>query len=578
MICQICKKEVKSVGRHVFKSHNILAQEYYDKYIANDTDGKCLVCGKKTKFLTINKGYNKYCSTKCSANSEVVKENFKKTMLKRYGVEHPMKSKEIKEKFIKTNNEKYGGNSPFCSEKVRNKWRKNNIKKYGVDVPFKTENVKNKYKKTCLEKYGEEFPWKYRGKMFNKNLINKYNDINYNNHSKYEETCMRKYNVTHYSKTKKFRDERSKSQRDEFYHKITNSDRLKDMVTPLFEIDSYNACRELYKFKCNKCGSIFKDTLKDGKIPRCLVCYPITNGTSNIESELKDYIKTIIPNEKFIFNDRSLLERKELDIYIPNKSIAIELNGNYWHSELSGNKSKNYHLNKTIECENLGIQLIHIFEDEWMFKKEIVKSRLKNILLKNSKTIFARKCNVKEINKEEASKFLNGIHIQGYINSKIKLGIFYKESLVSVMTLGKERIALGNKNIIDDNYEILRYATNEMVIGGFGKLLSYFIKNYKPNKIITYADRRWSNGDIYKLNGFNKISDGVPNYWYMKNHSQRIHRFNFRKNVLNEKLDKFDENLTEWQNMQLNGYDRIWDCGSLKYELKINGEKNYGNN
>lgn len=106
---------------------------------------------------------------------------------------------------------------------------------------------------------------------------------------------------------------------------------------------------------------------------------------------------------------------------------------------------------------------------------------------------------------------------------------------------------------------------------GFFFLNKCFTKNYNPQKIVSYADRRWtySKTNLYDKLGFVKIDDGIPNYWYIDNTWERIHRFNFRKNVLNEKLQNFDENLTEWENMQINGYDRIWDCGHLKYELTI---------
>lgn len=98
------------------------------------------------------------------------------------------------------------------------------------------------------------------------------------------------------------------------------------------------------------------------------------------------------------------------------------------------------------------------------------------------------------------------------------------------------------------------------------KLISFFIKNYQPKSIVTYADRRWSDGNLYKTINFKYIGTTSPNYWYIdKSHKKRYHRFNFRKNILNKKIENFDPSLTEWQNMQLNGYDRIWDCGHLKF-------------
>ena len=167
-------------------------------------------------------------------------------------------------------------------------------------------------------------------------------------------------------------------------------------------------------------------------------------------------------------------------------------------------------------------------------------------------------------------------HIQGICQSSIQLGAYYNNNLVSVMTFGKQRRIMGfknNNNNNNNNYELLRFATSQNVVGIGGKLLSYFIKNYDPKKIISYADKRWthSTNNVYEKIGFKKINNGTPNYWYIhkKNFQRRYHRFSFRKTELNKKLQTFDPTLTEWENMQLNGYDRIWDCGSLKYEWGI---------
>ena len=160
----------------------------------------------------------------------------------------------------------------------------------------------------------------------------------------------------------------------------------------------------------------------------------------------------------------------------------------WWHNEL--NKDKNYHLSKTEECEKQGIQLIHIWEDDWLYKKDIVKSIILNKLNKN-KIIYARKCKIKEIKNDLYRKFLDDNHIQGYINSKIKIGLFYDDELVSLMTFGNRRVAMGKKSTNDDEYELLRFCNklNTNIIGGASKLFKYFIDTYKPEEITTYADR-----------------------------------------------------------------------------------------
>jgi very-short-patch-repair endonuclease len=323
------------------------------------------------------------------------------------------------------------------------------------------------------------------------------------------------------------------------------------------------------KLKCKKCGYEFEEKINLNHLPSCIKCNPIPYILSKPEEELSDYIHSII-NKNIIENKRTIIRPLELDFYLPDYNLAIEFDGCYWHSEIHGHKDKKYHINKTKMCESQGIQLIHIFDDEWTNKKEIIKNTIKHKLnLNNTDKIYARKCIIKEINSKTKNTFLNNNHIQGEDKSKIKLGLFYNDELVAVMTFGKLRLALGNKTSNINEYELIRFATSKTIIGGFSKLLSYFIKTYNPIKITTYADKRWSNGNVYIKNGFNLIHETQPNYWYMKNYSIREHRFKYRKSELPKLLTNYNSELTEWDNMQLNGYDRIWDCGSLKFEMNI---------
>lgn len=313
----------------------------------------------------------------------------------------------------------------------------------------------------------------------------------------------------------------------------------------------------------------------------------ISNNTSKIISELtKEYnankentftskpqleIIKYIEEElgfKCSINNKRLLNGVEIDILINDTNIGIEYNGLFYHSESMG-KNKNYHLDKTKLAENKGIKLIHIFEDEWLTKKDIVKNRLKTILGVDKNKIFARKCIIKEINVEDKDIFLNEVHIQGSDKSSVRLGAYYCDELVGVMTFSKLRKVLGSKNENDSEYELLRFA-NKSVIGLVGKFLKYFIKNYNPTKIISYADRRWSpiaKYCVYNKVGFNFVGETKPNYWYMKNYRTREYRYNYRKDILVSK--GYDSNKTEFKIMNELGYDKIWDCGSFKFEMVL---------
>lgn len=302
---------------------------------------------------------------------------------------------------------------------------------------------------------------------------------------------------------------------------------------------------------------------------RCPICNNV--GTSNQELELSDFIKSIYDKE-ILCRNRSIISPYELDLVIPDKLIAIEYCGLYWHSELCG-KFKNYHVDKTLMCDKNNHMLITIFEDEWLKKQDIVKSVLKNKLgIFNGKKIYARKCDVKEISVKQAREFCEQNHLQGYTGSSVKLGLFYDEDLVLVMTFSKQSIAKGSKH--KDNYwELSRFCNkiDHSVVGGASKLLKYFERNYFWEKIISYADRRWSNGDMYEKLGFTFEKFTQPNYWYFKNSSiDRIHRFVLRKKP-EEPKDR-----TEWELRQEQGYNRIWDCGNYRF-VKYNdcGGGNY---
>ncbi len=288
-------------------------------------------------------------------------------------------------------------------------------------------------------------------------------------------------------------------------------------------------------------------------------CFKCGNKFDKSENELKAFIGEL--GVDFIENTKKVITPLELDIYIPSHNLAIEFNGLYWHSELY--KDNNYHLNKTELCENLGIKLIHIFEDEWLCKKSIVKSRIKNLLGLNDIKIFARKCVIKEVNYNECNIFLNENHIQGSCVSSKKIGLYYNGELVSLMTFGKGRIVLGIKN---DEYELIRFCNklNHTIIGGASKLLKYFIENNKPINLISYADRRWSQGDLYEKLGFEFIHNTKPNYYYIIN-KERKHRFNFRKTILIK--EGFDSSKTEKDIMFERGLYRIYDCGNKKFQL-----------
>lgn len=290
---------------------------------------------------------------------------------------------------------------------------------------------------------------------------------------------------------------------------------------------------------------------------RCTLCSGI--GRSNQEQELCEFLSSFISDVKV--NVKNLIPLYELDIVMSSVKVAIEYCGLYWHSELHG-KDKKYHSNKLELCNSIGYRLITIFEDEYMFNKEIVLSRLKAILnIGNLRTIYARTCKVLVISTKQAREFCEQNHLQSYTGAKVKLGAFYNEELVAVMTFAKPSISKGGRN--GSGWELSRFCSkiNCRVVGIASKLFKHFYRTYQPNNVFSYADRRWSDGNLYEKIGFSLEHITRPNYWYIVN-KKRLRRFVLRKN------ESDDPNLTEWENRIQQGYDRIWDCGNYKYVYK----------
>ena len=318
------------------------------------------------------------------------------------------------------------------------------------------------------------------------------------------------------------------------------------------------------KLKCNDCGRIFeKEANSFLQHNGC----PYHNCNSSYkEKELFSFIKSMCNDA--INNDRKTLDGYELDVLVPSKQIAFEFDGIFWHNE--NNKTNDYHLNKTIICNNKGVRLIHIFEDEWINKKNIWKSMITNILGFTKNKIYGRACTIDTVDSNTAVKFLNDNHLQGWCPSSIKLGLYNKGELVSLMTFGKSRHFIGSGKY---EWELLRFCNklDTTVIGGASKLFSYFIRNYKPTSIVSYSDRRWSEGNMYNKLGFTLSHYSKPNYFYVID-NVRKNRFNFRKKILVEKYNCPLE-MSERDFCKEKKWYRIYDCGTSVHVWK-NMEKN----
>jgi hypothetical protein len=344
-------------------------------------------------------------------------------------------------------------------------------------------------------------------------------------------------------------------------NKISKSRISSEKIKTLKNNDDIIVVNDDHTFEC-KCdlnkNHIFKINnnlyyqRKLAKTVICTICNPINKHTSGLEIQLCEFIKNNY-NGEILENDRTVLNGQELDIYLPELKLAFEFNGVYWHNEL--NKPDNYHKNKSDICEKLGIQLIHIWEDDWIYKQNIVKSMILNKIGKTINKIYARKTIVKIV--DDTKDFLNNNHIQGYASSSIKLGLYYNDELVCLMTF-KENNRI---KMIELNHFCNKLNTN--VIGGASKLFKYFLNHYNNKKIVSYADRCYSNGGLYNTLGFCLDNISKPSYYYVIDNIRK-HKSNF--SVKN--LHKQGFNGTEHEIMLERKIYRIYNSGNYKYIFK----------
>ena len=308
---------------------------------------------------------------------------------------------------------------------------------------------------------------------------------------------------------------------------------------------------------CPKHGEFWQRPDNHIKGQGCPKCGQIM---SKAEDEIINILKDFCPQR----HNRTLLEGKEIDIYLHNLKLGIEYNGLRWHSEEFG-KDHRYHLNKLNECNEQGIRLIQIFEDEWLNHREICESKLKQICgLNTNSKIYGRKCEIHEItNKDIAYEFLDKNHIQGRTGFTVGLGAYHKGKLVGVMTFKKEK---------EGYWDLNRFATdiNYQCVGIGGKLFKYFTRKYDFQEIKSFADRRWTTdptNNLYTKLGFEFDSYVPPSYWYYNpkiSKIERFHKFGFRKQHLHKQYG-LPLTMTEREMTESLGYTRIWDCGLIKY-------------
>lgn len=526
------RDDVKQKSKKTCKS-----KEFSDKlkniWLSRDEDSKKIIGNKISNTLKnrtsdeiqIANMKSKQTRLKKYGNENYVNiEKIKQTNLTRYGFEFILQSPDIRKRIEQTCLEKYGYKQIMQSPDFREKIEQINLDKYGHKCVLSNMDVQNKIKSTMLQRYGVIHP--IQSTEIKEKILH---------------TCEERYG----------RHRASQSHiSNESYNIISNEYLFKNFI---INIDYVN--RTPYKL-----AQLLE--INQGLINvyiRKYDCQHLINyKASHYEQDIQSYFNDL--HVYTFLRDRKTIKPQEMDLFIPEFNFGIEFNGNYYHCVNSLNKIEDinkrgnelYHQNKSLKAKEKGIFIYHIFEYEWNDerKREIIKSQLRNLCHKNENKIYARNCEIKEVKDNKLIRqFLDENHLQGYRSSKIKLGLFYNDELVSLMTFGKPYLSKSNKY----EWELYRFCNklNTSVIGGFNKLFKYFIKNYNPQSILTYSDFAKGNGNVYEKIGFKQLELTKPNYvWWNK-----------------------DEILTRYQTqmkdevkvMEEQGFLRIFDCGNYKW-------------
>lgn len=531
-ICQECGKE--------FEATNGMQKFCNDIHYRT-----CVICGKKfevTRYHLTAKDAKTTCSKKCSA--------------------------ELRKR---TNIDKYGGVAPACSKQIRDKMETTNLDRYGVKHAAQSDIFKNKSESTCLDRYGKKYY--AQTKEGKQRLSDRWSNDEYKNKvvANRISTNIERYGFENPMQSLDVRCKCSAS-------KMIDSSKIESFLqfkeSPKEFIASLNLDHKPTIQELTKFVGVNDSTV--GSYIHMHNCEDIVEKhVSVMEQEVIDFLYSLDSNIVINHCDRSIITPYEIDIYLPQYRLGIECNPTATHnSDINvfdrgvTPMSPSYHQMKTNLCDDRGIRLIHIFGYEWKYKKQILKSILTNAIGKNLTRIYARNCGLREVDSHEAGEFLSNNHRQGKVGSSIRIGLFYNEELVSLMTFGKLRSTIGQHG---QGYELLRFCSklNTSVIGGANKLFKYFLHNYDPNYIRSFSDRAHTTGNLYGVLGFSEYSRSTPGYcWVNLNTDVAYHRMNAQKQNIMKFLkdDNIDTSKSEREIMTEHGFVRVFDSGTITWE------------
>jgi len=497
------------------------------------------------------------------SSSPEIKEKVKQTCLERFGVEYSLQSPEVKEKSRQTNIEKYGHEHAMQSPEILEKTRQTNIEKYGVEYQISSLETREKIKQTNIQRYGVENP-NQRPEILEKTRetnIERYG-VEYIMQSsemkeKARQTSLEKFGHDHASSSPEIQEKVRQTNLERFGHEYASS-------SPEFKEKVRQTCLERFGYENPFLSPEIQEKVRQTNIERYGSAYP-THKFGKTQKEIQDWLNS------FGFNfqsDHTVLGSKEIDLYDSKLNFAIEYCGLHWHHENSPQpRPSNYHISKFNICKEKGIQLITIFEDEWLNNQEVIKSVILSKLGVFEKRLYARKCIAKEISKKDFTDFCDKHHVQGGNSlAKVCFGLYYEDELIGVMDLGVHHRKQTKGEMVLTR---LCFKAGHQIVGGASKLFSHCVnwcKNNGIKKIISWSDSRWSNGSIYKNLNFKLEEELGSDYAYvnMSYPKERISKQSQMK--CNTGCPK-DISEKEWA-LQ-NGLSRIWDCGKVRWAFNV---------
>ena len=540
----------------------VSAEMMYD--IINDIDpsSKITSCGKRKRFVNFRRGYvfcGSFADCPCSVEEAKITraetnlelhgaENFfltsdfqdkskatclekygteyyfqsddyleksKETIMEKYGVERIGSSKEIRDKIASTMKERYGVVAAMKSPVLRKRFEQIMMKRYGVITPMDSKVIRDKAIKSRIDSLGVEYPLsspEIRQKIKDNNLTKYGVEFHTQRHIKPEHFAI-------LNDPEALRREMERHSRESL---------AKLLCVNVSTIDNY----------CNKHG--------------------IYNYRSSYEVEIAAWLEDI--GIEYIANRKHSVAQVSLDFFLPDYNIALEFNGIYWHS--TAIKPDNlYHRKKHEACKGADIRLLMINEDEWLFRKDAVKSFIINILGKSERGSAARKLRIAPIPNSIANSFYDDNHIQGSAGSiSYSIAGFEGDNLVSAMSFTSQRRT--------GKIELIRFCSDgKQHQGAFSRLLKNAIREQGYQEIISFADLRYSQGNVYLKNGFTLEKEISPDYRYVYG-DRTYHKSSFTKKRIATKFGIDMTDLTERQATEMLGIPRIYDCGKLKFVWK----------